>query len=56
MQAIAIVDKKAVISEFCRACGRCAIVCPNGAIELKITDPEFVEKTLDRIRSYVTYD
>ena len=56
IQAITMVDKKASIGEYCRACGRCAIQCPNGAIELKITDPEFVEKTLDRIRSYVKYD
>jgi ferredoxin len=56
MDAITVVDKKAVISEFCRACGRCAFICPSDAIELEITDPEFIEKTIDRIRAYVKYD
>jgi len=31
-------------------------VCPNDAIEVRLSDPEFVEKTLDRIRTYVKYD
>lgn len=56
LQAISISDGKAVISDTCRGCGRCAMVCRNKAIELEMTDPEFVEKTLDRIRSYVKYD
>lgn len=54
--AISVPDGKAVISEFCRACGRCAITCPNGAIKVEITDPEFLEKSYERIRSYVKYD
>lgn len=56
VQAIEITDGKAVIGEHCRACGRCASACPNGAVEIRLTDPEFVEKTRDRIRSYVKYD
>jgi UDP-glucose 4-epimerase len=56
VQAITLVDKKAVISEYCRACGRCATVCRNEAIEIQLTDPEFVDKTIERIRSYVKYD
>lgn len=56
LQAITVTDKKAVITEYCRACGRCATVCPNDAIEVRLSDPEFVEKTLDRIRTYVKYD
>jgi len=56
IEAIRVVDKKAVIGDYCRACGRCATVCPDGAIEIRIDDPEFLEKTYDRIRSYVKYD
>jgi ferredoxin len=54
--AIQMVDKKALISDYCRACGRCATVCPNDAIEVKLTDPEFLDKTYERIRSYVKFD
>jgi len=54
--AIRVEDKKALISDYCRACGRCATVCPNDAIEVKITDPDFLDKTYRRIRSYVKFD
>jgi len=56
INAIRIVDTKAVRSDYCRWCGRCATVCPNDAIELRISDPDFVNKTLGRIRTYVKYD
>jgi UDP-glucose 4-epimerase len=54
--AIRVEDKKALISDYCRACGRCATVCPNDAIEVKITDPDFLDKTYRQIRSYVKFD
>jgi ferredoxin len=56
IQAITIEDKHAVISEYCRACGRCATVCPRDAINIKLEDEDFLDKTIDRIRSYVKYD
>ena len=40
----------------CRACGRCATICPNNAIKITIDDPQFLEKTIERIGSYVKYD
>lgn len=55
-KAITIKDKRSVIGEYCRACGRCATLCPNNAIKVSINDPEFLEKTLERIGSYVKYD
>lgn len=56
VQAISVIEGRAHINDYCRACGRCAAVCPNKAVEVRITDPDFVEKTLERIRSYVKYD
>ena len=51
--AIAINDERAVIGEGCRGCGRCVDVCPTGAIELRITDPAFADRTLDRLLAAV---
>jgi UDP-glucose 4-epimerase len=56
IEAITIVDEHAVISEYCRACGRCATVCPSDAIRISLNDPDFVEKTIERIGTYVKYD
>ena len=56
MEAIEVVGGRAVMSEYCRACGRCAYVCPEKAIDIRIEDPDFVEKTIERIGSYVKYD
>ena len=56
VSAIEVVDGKAVIGGYCRACGRCAGICPNEAVDIRLTDPEFIEKTRERIRSYVKYD
>jgi ferredoxin len=54
--AVKVVDGKYVFSENCRACGRCALACPVDAIKVRIDDPDFVEKTRARIRSYVNYE
>ncbi len=56
MKAIEIVDGKAALGVYCRGCGRCASVCPNDAIRVALTDPDYVDKAIARIRSYVTYD
>lgn len=55
MQQVCFVDAiwmeggRAHINGECRGCGRCVTVCPNGAIELRITDPRFVENTIQRL-------
>lgn len=54
IDAIKVVDGRAVISERCRACGRCAITCPNGAIKISI-DEGSLERTYERIRANVRY-
>jgi ferredoxin len=56
LQAIEVAGGRAVIGEYCRACGRCASACPEHAIEISIDDPEFLEKTYQRIRTYVKFD
>lgn len=42
--------------EYCRACGRCASACPRRAIEIRIDDPDFLEKAYRRIRAHVKFD
>ncbi len=56
VEAITVEDGRAVIGEYCRACGRCATVCPANAVSVRLTDPDFLDRTLERIRSYVKYD
>ncbi|MBU1672701.1 MAG: 4Fe-4S binding protein [Actinobacteria bacterium] len=54
--AMRVEDGIASMSDHCRACGRCATVCPENAVEISIDDPQFLEKTRERIRGYVKYD
>ncbi|MGY5858944.1 MAG: 4Fe-4S binding protein [Candidatus Thorarchaeota archaeon] len=53
VNAISMVDGKAVISAECRGCGRCVEVCPNDAIELTIDNPDFMSDSIDRVSSVV---
>jgi len=53
VDAIRMVDGRAVISNECRGCGRCVEVCPQQAIELTIADGKFVEEAIQRITPLV---
>ena len=53
VEAIRVVNKRAVISDKCRGCGRCVEACPKHAIELTIHDSQFLQKTIDRISEHV---
>jgi ferredoxin len=53
MKAIRLEDGKIVISAACRGCGRCAEVCPQGAIEVHIEDNGFVSETIEQIANLV---
>jgi Fe-S-cluster-containing hydrogenase component 2 len=53
VDAIRVVDGRAVRTEECRGCGRCVAICPNGAIELTIENDQFVEEAVARISSSV---
>jgi ferredoxin len=52
VDAIQVVDGRAVISDACRGCGRCVSVCPEGAIEMTL-DEEVVGRTIARIAPLV---
>jgi hypothetical protein len=53
VNAIQLVDGRAVISSQCRGCGRCIDICSNDAIELTIHEGEYVENTIQRITQLV---
>lgn len=55
VQAITVPYDKAQISTMCRTCGRCAEVCPQNAINIKLTDPDFVDKAYEKIRAHVDH-
>ena len=53
VDAIQVQDGRAVIGAQCRACGRCAEVCPRKAIELQVTEPAYLGRSLERILGVV---
>ena len=53
VDAIRLVDNRAVRSDACRGCGRCVDVCPQRAIEISIGDGQVVEKTIGRLSKLV---
>jgi len=53
VDAIELVDGRAVISEECRGCGRCVEICPNEAIELVISDSTSVQRSIERLAAQV---
>jgi ferredoxin len=53
VNAIHVVESRAVIGEMCRGCGRCISVCPQEAIEMSIEYDHFVEESISRISQLV---
>jgi NAD-dependent dihydropyrimidine dehydrogenase PreA subunit len=45
---VQIIDDKAVTTDGCVACGRCVNACPEDAIEIRILDSAYVDKTIQR--------
>jgi len=55
INAIEIVNDRAIIHDQCRSCGRCALYCPTKAIRLSISEPDAVEKVVARIDAVVDF-
>jgi NAD-dependent dihydropyrimidine dehydrogenase PreA subunit len=53
VDAIHLVNGRAVIGAECRGCGRCVEVCPNDAIEITLSDSDFFKGAIDRISAVV---
>lgn len=53
VNAIHLVNGRAEINENCRGCGQCVEICPRGAIELTIDDPNFFDHTISKLSSLV---
>jgi len=53
VDAIRLVDGRAIISDVCRGCGRCVDVCPEGAIEISIDWDQAVEQSIERLSPLV---
>ncbi len=53
VDAIRVVNDRAVIGSACRGCGRCVEICPQKAIEISIADDQYVEKAISHISSLV---
>ena len=53
VSALHLQDGKAQIDDTCRGCGRCVDVCPNRAIELTVTHPQYLARTLQRLTEAV---
>lgn len=53
VNAIRLIDKRAIISNECRGCGRCVDMCPQNAIELTVENEVYVKKTIERINKSV---
>lgn len=54
LDAIHVINDRATINiNMCRGCGRCVEACPRKAIELTLTDNQFLQKTVERLAKLV---
>ncbi len=53
IEALEVQDGKVKMNEYCTLCGRCAGVCPENAIKLKLDNPNAVDDVIKRITGRV---
>ena len=53
VDAIHLVEGRAVISDACRGCGRCVDACPEGAIRLSVDEPGIIDISIQTLSSLV---
>lgn len=53
LDAIHLVDGKAVIDSTCRGCGNCAEVCPESAIKVVVDQEDYIENAIARLSQAV---
>ncbi len=53
VNAIQLINGRAVISSECRGCGRCVEVCPERAIALTVDNKSYVEDSVESIDSVI---
>jgi ferredoxin len=53
VEAIHLMDGRAVHTDACRGCGRCVSVCPEEAIEVVVEEDGYVHEVIERISSLV---
>lgn len=53
LNAIKIINGRAVLSDTCRLCGRCAAICPEKAIKIRLDNPNAANDVVNRILSVV---
>jgi len=53
VDAIHLVNGRAVHSDACRGCGRCVSVCPEGAIELSFDDERVAQHMIEHLSTLV---
>lgn len=56
MQAIRIENGRARHGDRCLGCGRCAGTCPRGAVDIRLTDPAYLGKTVEKYLSLAKID
>ena len=53
VNAIELINDRAVINKECRGCGRCIDICPQKAITIVVEDGNYVKKTIEEIDSLI---
>ena len=53
VEAIELTNGQAHIHDYCRGCGRCVEICPDGAIDITLSDGKVYQDTIERISKLV---